>query len=460
MYELHYGASALADELIRSPLEIVCVDLGGEGSRRLCAELRDRGAHVSSERTVSAALGAAAAGATVWVFASGAHTVELARALREAQRVGVALTGVVASHGDDVGAVLPAADGADLAALASLASAPAERWTLSSPSEVAQWTQARLRALCSPPCASAVCAFDLRAVALRAWVAPPERGALPSFTLHGEGEGGALLISCVAGAQAAVAVDWLAAEGVSARAMIVRSLDDASITALCHAVSRASLVLVHRGGDERVWSAVEGACRALGRDRRSWIALDAAHVADADRWCEQLARLRDHRAALEAASRALRVQLAGDPATRSAAVHSALSVLALAGMRAWAERVEPTHALITVDVGPSRQTGATGWMIVCEGLPVRAPIEPCLGAATMIVDVGRESSLLAERRVATASDQASLVIAAVLAELEAREAAPTAVEALQNAVVRSAGSDAGTAWGEVRERARHLRSLR
>jgi hypothetical protein len=139
-------------------------------------------------------------------------------------------------------------------------------------------------------------------------------------------------------------------------------------------------------------------------------------------------------------------------------VRTALSALDGASILAWAERVEPTHALVSVDVGAARAVGSSGWLVVVAGLPVQAPIEPALGATAMLVDAGLRSTLLSARG-GDARDQAALVVAVVLVELELRGQS-AAVEALERSL--GAGDEPGDplAWVQVRARADHLRSLR
>jgi hypothetical protein len=444
-------------------VENVCFELGGEGARRACAVLRDLGVRVHDERgdsAVSAALGAAAAGARVVLLASGAWTTALARATREASRVGVIVTGVVLSHGDDIGAVLPAADGTDLAALGA---ADAERWTLSTAGEVWAWLAQRGRALDARTARSAVAVMDLRSVAMRLATVIDEPNAaleLEPVVHDGPYEREVVLISCGSGAQARVAAEWLRREGVAASSAQVRRYEtDEDRAALRGVLRGARKVVVHELGCR--WSgpsAIE--CAALEGGAEVQVLSRATHgaTADAADFCALLARARHGRAALAAGSHALRVQLVGPPSSRAHAVELALDALGRARMLAWAECVEPTHAMVTIDVGAARSVGSSGWFVVVPGLPVRAPIEAALGDASMVVDAGEHSSLLSSTDV-SARDQAALVLAVTAVELELRGQA-AALLALQAAL--SAGENAADsmAWGEVRARADHLRSLR
>ncbi|MFO0562979.1 MAG: hypothetical protein U0269_33470 [Polyangiales bacterium] len=444
-----------------SSVENVCFELGGEGARRACAVLRDLGVRVHDERgdsAVSAALGAAAAGARVVLLASGAWTTALARATREASRVGVIVTGVVLSHGDDIGAVLPAADGADLAALGA---ADAERWTLSTASEVRAWLAQRGRALDAHTARSAVAVMDLRSVAMRlATVIDEPNAELAPVAHDGRLECEVVLISCGSGAQARAAAEWLRREGIAASSAQVRRFEtDEDRAALRGALRAASKVVVHElgcgfsGPSAIECAALEGGAEVLALSR----AMHGA-AADAADFCAFLAQARHRRAALAAGSHALRVQLVGPPSSRAHAVELAIDALARGGMLAWAERVEPTHAMLTIDVGAARSVGSSGWLVVVPGLPVRAPIEPALGATSMVVDAGEHSSLLSSTDV-SARDQASLVLAVAVVELELRGQA-SALLALQAALSDGEIAADPMAWGEVRARADHLRSLR
>lgn len=459
------GLAVLAELVAPSParaFEYVCFELGGEGSRRACAVLRDAGVRIAQERgdqAVSAALGAAAAGARVLLFASGAATTQLARATREAQRVGVVVTGIVLSHGDDIGAVLPAADGADLAALAS---ARAERWVVSSSSELRAWLLERARALVEFSAACAVCAMDLRSVAmLRATPVALETengasSALSALAIEGPAGGEVVLISCGAGAKARIAAKWLRREGVSARSVEVRRFETGEdAAALRAALTDARRVIVHDLADRSALSAIACACAATGGAKVERLVREGA-VCAVD-FCDAVAQAKHRRAALAAASHALRVQLVGPPSSRAMAVDHALDAFALAGLLAWAERVEPTHAMFTIDVGAAQSVGSSGWLAVVPGLPVRAPIEPALGAAAMVIDAGQHSSLLSSADV-SARDQAALVVAIALVELELRGQSAQ-ILALEAALSKAVPADP-LAWGEVRSRADHLRSLR
>jgi hypothetical protein len=179
---------------------------------------------------------------------------------------------------------------------------------------------------------------------------------------------------------------------------------------------------------------------------------------DAAELCALVAQSRHRRAALAASSHALRVQLVGPPSSRALAVELAIDALARARMLAWAERVEPTHAMLTIDVGAARSVGSSGWLVVVPGLPVRAPIEAALGAASMVVDAGEHSSLLSSMDV-SARDQAALVLAVAVVELELRGQS-LALLALEAALSGGEITADPMAWAEVRARADQLRSLR
>lgn len=446
-----------------SSIENVCFELGGEGARRASAVLRSLGVRVRDERgdcAVSAALGAAAAGAWVVLLASGAWTTALARATREASRVGVVVTGVVLSHGDDVGAVLPEEDGSDLAALGA---ADAERWTLSSAAEVRVWFAQRGRAHGGHRTRSAIAVMDLRSVAMRLATTidePESKLELAPIAFDGPSECEVVLISRGSGAQARVAAEWLCREGVAASAAQVRRFEtDEDRAALRGAVRAARTVVVHElGSGFSGPSALECAALECGGEVLLLPRQRRGAPADAVDFCTFVAQAKRRRAILAAGSRALRVQLVGPPSSRARAIELVIEALGRARILAWAECVEPTHAMLTIDVGAARSVGYSGWLVVVPGLPVQAPIEAALGTTLMMVDVGRSSSLLRSTNV-SAHDQAALVLAVVVVELEQRGQI-AALSALKAALsVGPIAADPMT-WHEVRARAEHLRSLR
>jgi hypothetical protein len=375
--------------------------------------------------------------------------------------VGVIVTGLVLSHGDDVGAVLPAADGADLAALGA---ADAERWTLSTAGEVRAWLAQRGRSLDAHAARSAVAVMDLRSVAMRITTVidePSDGPELAPVALDGPAESEVVLISCGSGAQARAAAKWLRREGVAASSAQVRRFqDEEDRAALRGALRGARMVVVHElGGGFAGPSAIE--CSVASEAGAELLPLSRSvrgAPVDAAELCALVAQSRHRRAALAASSHALRVQLVGPPSSRALAVELAIDALARARMLAWAERVEPTHAMLTIDVGAARSVGSSGWLVVVPGLPVRAPIEAALGAASMVVDAGEHSSLLSSMDV-SARDQAALVLAVAVVELELRGQS-LALLALEAALSGGEITADPMAWAEVRARADQLRSLR
>jgi hypothetical protein len=438
----------------------MCYLVGGEGSRRLAAALEAAGLALEAERgeeALSAAVGASCAGASVWLLASGGWTSALARAIRASARAkGAPVRAIVASHGDDVGEALPLSDGTDLAALAA---APCARWLASSADEIERFVG--LAAGCAAP---AVVAFDLRSVGLmHRWRADGEG---PSTMRAGEGlvaragEGAVALVSAGAGDAVIEASRWLGASGVSTRAVSVASmgaLDPASMRALPEALAGATHVLAHELGADPVAgeTALSAALRwAAPRARIDRVASGAA--LDAAAFCRALARVDPHlhRRALAAASRSLPIQLVGPIETRGAVVSRALELFAASSMAARAIMVEPSHALLFVDVGEAGAVGSPGWVVVVWGLPVQPPLDAAIGEGAMIVDAGPGSALIADRSV---EDQAALVLAVALAELTVRGQA--GLVASLEAAVRRRARDRGL-WALVGQRAAHLRSLR
>jgi hypothetical protein len=461
------GLSALADALETVTPKVECYLLGGEGARRAFALAGSAGLRCAAERgadAVSAALGAVARGAHPWLFASGESTVLLAGALRACARLGGALVGVVPSHGDDVGDSLPLSDGTDLSPLSS---APCECWIASCADEV----DALVYACASRAAdgASAVLAFDLRGVGLARVAASSgarPRASVAPVLVAPHGVSDVLLVSSGSGREARRAAEWLRSEGVAAGALSVSLRKPLSLEALRSSLESASLIAVHEMGAGDAVTSREGASlgavgalvRALSPERARVVRVASDGFADAALFCEAVGVAEHRRAAREAGSRALRVQLAGAPSTRGPAVADALSVLADAGIDARCECVSPTHALFTVDVGPARSIGSPGWALTVAGLPVQSPLDPSLGEGAMLVDAGAGSTLTCGEG---ASDEAALVVSVVFAELTLR--APEALRApLARAVDRraSAGPSSARAWAEVRARAAHLLSLR
>jgi hypothetical protein len=455
-------------------------EVGGEGARRAARALSMCSVSIEPERgeaAVAAAIGARAGKAPVWLLASGGATELLARAMRASSRGGFGpLVGVIPSHGDDEGTLVPLADGSDLAALDS---APCARWVASSAHEIESLVEmAATTGGGSPDGAgdasphahsselSTAIVFDLRSVGLR--IEPARADGAVAERSHGataklEGAGSVALVSVGSSESAARAARWLRDSGLSCVSLGGPRLSSLG-EEIAAPLSGVELAVVHEIGapyERARWAIARWAARAMPRARL--VTLGRGPAASAA-FCEAVASESSlRRASLDAASRTFSIQLVGPPSTRFAAVGLALEALSLAGLAPSAECVEPTHARIDCDTGPAGAVGGGGWVLIVPGLSVQAPIEPSLRGGAMIADAGRGSALLSSKAadpLAAPADQAALAVAAVLAELELR-ANRQASEVLCRVVDElDRRNGRGSPWAEVRARSAHLRSLR
>lgn len=436
-------------------------EVGGDGARRAARALAMEGVAIEpahGEASVAAAVGARAGGAMVWLLASGSATELAARAMRDARRAEAgSLRVVIPSHGDDVGALVPLADGADLAALDG---APCARRVAESAHEI----ESLVRDAATPDerardaKTSTAIVFDFRAIGLRI-ASLAHDPALDARDAPSSAR--AALVSSGSFESARAASRWLTDSSVSCVA--IRAGAGAPSSEQMSLLERVEVAVVHELGapfDPARWALARWAERAMPRAK---LVLLASGPASASAFCQAVASESSmRRAALQAASRSLSVQLVGPPSTRFAAVEAALEALTDAGLAPSAECVEPTHARIDCDAGPAGATGTSGWVLIVPGLSVQAPIEPSLRGGAMIAEAALGSPLLARESaiVPGPEDQAALAVAAVHAELELRENQHSSEAIAKVAAALDRARGGGSPWAEVRARSLHLRSLR